>query len=113
MLKDSRSNVDGLSVGVHQYNMTVYDGAGNFVNDTVFVTVIDTISPTISNPSNITYESGTTGNTIDWTAGDVHPDIYNITRNGTLVETNTWSNGTISYNIDNLPVGTYEFNITV
>ncbi len=106
-------NIDNLPVGSYEYNITVYDGVGNFIEDSVIVTVVDTTLPFVNNPSNRNYELGTTGNAINWTVGDVNPDVYNVTRNGVLIETKSWINGTISVNVDNLPVGIYEFNITV
>jgi hypothetical protein len=106
-------NIDNLPVGSYEYNITVYDGVGNFIEDSVIVTVVDTTLPFVDNPSNRNYELGTPGNAINWTLGDVNPDVYHVTRNGVLIETKSWINGTISVNVDNLPVGIYEFNITV
>ena len=106
-------NVDALSVGSYLFNITVYDGAGNSASDTVIVTVVDTTVPSVTSPADKTYESGSIGNIISWTIGDVNPSVYSVTRNGTSLGTNSWTNKTINLQIDGLSIGTYEFTITV
>ncbi|MHA2335199.1 MAG: hypothetical protein ACXAEU_24425, partial [Candidatus Hodarchaeales archaeon] len=74
----------------------------------------DTTLPDVSNPSDISYTEGSTANFIIWTVGDQNPGVYNVTKDGTLYVSDTsWSNGTISINVDGLAVGTYTFIITV
>ena len=41
-------NVDNLSLGIHNVTVVVYDLAGNWVTDSVWVTVVDTTPPIIS-----------------------------------------------------------------
>lgn len=69
--------------------------------------------PTIDNPSDITYEMGSTGNSITWHPSDNNPHMYNITRNGALVDSDFWAGGDITINVDGLPAGTYIFICTV
>ncbi|MFX0115497.1 MAG: ABC transporter substrate-binding protein [Candidatus Hodarchaeota archaeon] len=73
----------------------------------------DTTAPSISSPSDITYEVGETGNQIVWEVSDAYPEKYNITRNETLVDSDFWDNGTISYGVDDLAVGIYLFRLTI
>ena len=108
-------NVDGLAVGTHIFIIHVYDANGNEITDTVTVTVNpETTLPIVSNPSDISYQYQTTGNQILWTVGDANPGVYNVTKDGTLfVTTTSWTNGTITVNIDGLAVGSYIFVIHV
>ncbi len=43
-------NVDGLSVGTYNYTIVVYDAAGNWKSDTVFVTVLAQTGTTTATP---------------------------------------------------------------
>jgi hypothetical protein len=106
-------NIDGLSVGVYEFIIYVYDSFGNMISDTVMVTVPDNIPPEISNPDDLSYEIGTSGNQIEWTVGDVNPGTYNVTLDGTLYTEGTWTNGTTTLDIDDLAIGAYEFIIYV
>ncbi|MHA2033104.1 MAG: hypothetical protein ACW99Q_27365, partial [Candidatus Kariarchaeaceae archaeon] len=107
-------SVDGLTLGIYNYTIFVNDTSGNANFDTAWITVQDTASPSISQPSNITYEHGSTGNMISWTAIDSHEENYDIYQNGINVDNGTWTSGVpIVLNIDGLIVGTYNFTIVV
>ncbi len=106
-------NIDGLSVGVYNYTIVVYDTSGNYANDTVFVTVIETIEPTIDHPADMDYEEGTTGHSITWTSSDEHPSHYVVYRNGTQVVSESWDGSSITVNVDGLGVGVYNYTIVV
>lgn len=75
----------------------------------------DNAVPDINSPSNLDYEYGTTGNSITWDIGDTNPGNYNVTVDGVLFgnELNSWTNGSIIVNIDNLNLGTHEINLTI
>ncbi len=115
-------NIDGLTVGIYNFTIYVYDLSGNMASDTVMVTVInshtgneqDPFPPIIDEPTDISYEEGMTGNTIEWTLGDQNPGVYEVYMNNSLfVSSTTWSNGTVTVNIDGLTVGVYDFTIYV
>ncbi|MDH5401579.1 MAG: hypothetical protein OEY49_03730 [Candidatus Heimdallarchaeota archaeon] len=111
-------NIDGLEVGTYTFIIWVYDTYNNKGTDSVSVTVIspisDSVSPDVSSPNDITYNQGSTGNTIVWVVGDVNPSVYNVTMNGnTYTSTINWLNGSITLQIDGLGVGTYTFVIYV
>ncbi|MHA1715337.1 MAG: hypothetical protein ACTSXP_06810 [Promethearchaeota archaeon] len=61
----------------------------------------------------MTYEVGTTGHNITWNPNDSCPAFYNVTRNGTLVESNSWNGSEISINIDGLSIGTHVYVCSV
>ncbi|MHA1996452.1 MAG: hypothetical protein ACW97Z_18120, partial [Candidatus Hodarchaeales archaeon] len=47
-------SIDGLSVGIYNFEIAVKDIAGNSVTDPVTVWVVDSMPPTLSSPSNVT-----------------------------------------------------------
>ena len=107
-------NVDGLPVGSYNYTLVVADLSGNFAKDTVIVTVITSMIPFLTSPMDITYEEGTIGHAIYWTATDTNPNIYTIYQNGTKVETGSWLSVTpIIIIIDGLTIGIYNYTIAV
>ncbi|MHA2277557.1 MAG: LamG-like jellyroll fold domain-containing protein, partial [Candidatus Kariarchaeaceae archaeon] len=109
---DIEINVDGLSAGVYNYTIKVLDKSSNYDSETVYVIVIDYVIPTISSPLDVNYIEESTGNNIDWIGIDIHADAYVLYQNGSQVATSTWSSGlTISYNIDGLLIGVYNFTI--
>lgn len=100
-------DIYGLEVGIHEYIIFVYDEDGNMASDTVLVTVLDITPPEVSSPDDIFYKLDTTGNLIFWVVGDKDPDLYNITLNGALYESNNWTNGTITLDVDGWAIGEY------
>ncbi|NIO11740.1 MAG: hypothetical protein GTO40_28445, partial [Deltaproteobacteria bacterium] len=87
------------------------DAAHNRASDTIWVTVFAAVVPELSEPEDIVYEEGTTGHIITWTVGDRYPGTYAIYTNFGQVDSGSWANGTIPWNIDGFPQGTY--NVTL
>ncbi|MDH5403680.1 MAG: BspA family leucine-rich repeat surface protein [Candidatus Heimdallarchaeota archaeon] len=107
-------NIDGLDIGSHTFIINVFDNSGNMATDSVNVIVHESIPPMINNPVDISYTQGSTGNTISWTVGDIHPGVYIVSKDTEVIlEDVTWTNGTITINIDGLTEGTYTFTISV
>ncbi|MHA2276563.1 MAG: hypothetical protein ACXAC2_12380, partial [Candidatus Kariarchaeaceae archaeon] len=109
-------NVDGLLSGTYNITIILYDDSTNFITDTTYVIVNDTGFPSINQPSDpAPYEAGASGNTLSWTANDLLPNNYTIYRNGSQVDTGSWSSGVaINYNVDPpLGKGIYNFTIIV
>jgi C4-type Zn-finger protein len=107
-------NIDGRMKGTYNFTIILYDSSGNSVSDTVMVTVTDGIDPSISHPSDIIYILGSSGNTLQWTATDNHPDIYSIYKNAIQLNSSGWISGTpIDIDIDGLGVGVYNYTIYV
>ncbi len=68
--------------------------------------VIDTIAPTISNEPDFSMNLGTS-QTIIWDVFDYTSDQFNITVDGVVVDSGTWSNGILSYTFNPSEIGTY------
>jgi hypothetical protein len=90
-----------------------------YANDTLghsgyarFVFMGDDTSPSLDSPADVTYIQGTTGNSITWTALDLHPGTYIVYRGGIEVDTGSWSS-TIEVDVDGLGVGSYNYEIVV
>ncbi|MGQ4874798.1 MAG: DUF3344 domain-containing protein [Promethearchaeia archaeon] len=107
-------NVDNLEVNVYNYTCWVNDTNGNYIQDTVFVSVIyDSFPPAILGSENYNYEYGSVGNIIRWNVSDINPYHYNITRNGMLIESRSWNGSDIIINIDGLNLGFYTYTCIV
>jgi hypothetical protein len=106
-------DVDGLALGTYVYTLTVNDTLGTTASDTVNVFVVDTTDPTINSPSDITYERGATGNSITWSVSDALPDSYVIQQDGVEVDSGTWDGTSITWSVDGLDTGTYQFTLIV
>ncbi len=105
-------NIDGLDLGTHLYRIEFYDLFGNMGYDEVNVTVIDTIMPELIEQPDITYEEGSIGNEIVWTATDMKSADYYLYINGSLDETGLWtSSEQLIFNIDGLEPGKYNYTI--
>jgi hypothetical protein len=108
-------NIDGLSTGVYNYTIIAWDQSGNFIIDSVIVTVNDETAPSFNLvPDLSSYIETTTGHDLVWNVLDLHPAYYNLTRNGDYIENANWiSNQDISINIDGLPAGVYNFTFHI
>ena len=108
-------SIDGLSVGIHQFVLEVYDIYGNFKNESVTVTVeYEQVNPTISFIGDVTFLLGTTGHNLTWNPKDSNPGTYYLYKNGVLIDSNTWNNGTVIFvNLDILDYGVYNYTLLV
>ena len=73
----------------------------------------ETTPPGLSAPENITYEKGVTDHVITWAAGDRHPGTYAIYLNSEQMDSGSWTNGTIPWNLDGLNPGSYNVTLVV
>jgi hypothetical protein len=100
-----------LAIDTYYWRVAAIDSDGDlgtFANYRTFYIIQDTNSPVINQPNDISYELGTTGNSITWIPTDTNPSWYNITLNGILTShDDPWTGGSIVMNIDGLPLGTY------
>ncbi len=108
-------SVDGLSLGIYNYQIVVGDIGLNTESDIVVVTVNDGTDPTIDSPIVADIVEGTTGNLITWDPYDLHPSTYQIYREDVLVKSGLWNSSaeTISLSMDGLSLGTYNITIIV
>ena len=72
----------------------------------------DITPPTIDHPDDITFAFGATGFKITWTASDAYPDVYDVKRDGSVVQSGEWTD-TIVVSLDSLPAGRYNYTCTV
>lgn len=93
-------------------NPYIIDGSSSNQDTTPVTSPHVTIpeGPTINSPGNKTIASGTTGQTLTWSATGTNPVSYWILRNRTLVESGLWtSGGSLSTSLDGLDSGLYEY----
>ena len=89
------------------------DGAGNVANSTTITVFRDKTSPTLSQPEDVTYTFGSTGNSITWDASDLTPRCYNVSIDGTNVINAEWNGSTIVVSVDGLTVGDHSIYLVV
>ncbi|MFX0055798.1 MAG: hypothetical protein ACFFAX_16065, partial [Promethearchaeota archaeon] len=108
-------SVEGLSLGVYDYMLEVFDIGGNPASDVVRVTVGDGTPPNIDSPPNVTYAEGTPLQSVTWDPTDSYPLNYIIYRNSVQVKSGTWNDTseTISISVSGLGLGLYNFTILV
>jgi FlaG/FlaF family flagellin (archaellin) len=105
--------VDGLDIATFNYTLAVFDDSGNSAKSTVWVTVVDTTSPTIDHPSDFEVELGTSYNSIRWSPGDLLPSYYVLFRNGAGLYSGSWTGSSITINIDGLTLGIFNYTMQV
>ncbi|XOA42827.1 MAG: NosD domain-containing protein [Candidatus Nealsonbacteria bacterium] len=107
---------------IHKYNsagtylvvLMVTDADGDVSVYSIEISVQDVTNPILDSPDDVTYEEGTTTNSISWTATDNNPDTYIIYRDGLEIDSGTWTSGVaITINVDGLAVGSYNYTIVV
>ncbi|MHA1908608.1 MAG: hypothetical protein ACW98Y_15005 [Candidatus Thorarchaeota archaeon] len=107
-------SIGELSMGVYEYLAVFTDAGGNYTEDSVIVSVIDSTSPTISSPNDISFDEGTTGHVVTWTADDYNPESFIVHIDGdTRIASGSWDGSPISINLDAMPMGVYTMVITV
>ncbi|MFW9976542.1 MAG: right-handed parallel beta-helix repeat-containing protein [Candidatus Thorarchaeota archaeon] len=105
-------DIDGMILGFYNITVEFFDNSGNLVNDSVYITVTDTIAPMISAETDIVLEFGSVGNVANWTSTDVLPFNYTAYIDATNWTSGFWSNGSVvSIDIDGLSVGNHTLRI--
>ena len=105
-----------LIAGKYTYLISVYDKYGNIATHEVRTQITDDLAPLlVFLPDRYNYEYGSTGHNLVWTAIDLEPATYNITKNGNsiLINESWYSETNISYIIDGNDVGTYLYEIRI
>jgi len=67
----------------------------------------------ISSPYSITYEGGSTGNTVLWTALSYAPDRYVIVFDGVLQVNSTWDGTDVEISCDGLSLDTHNYTLEI
>ncbi len=106
-------SVDGLDVGTYSYYLEIHDNFDNNVTSSeVIVTVEDTTAPVVTQPEDVSYIVGSTGNTITWIGTDLKPAAYLVYLNDVYQFGRSYSSGQIIVvNIDGLSEGNYTYEI--
>ena len=108
------TSLDSLSLGIHEYDISLYDDGGNGAHDQVIVNVLeDATWPSLDSPADIIFIVGTTENYVTWTPDDDHPKNYEVRQGKAVVDSGTWSGSRILFSLDGLSVGNYNFTLTV
>ncbi len=116
---------DGIAT-IQLTNRTFYDGhprihdgwvvweGDDGLDYEIFLVVTEDIwAPVINHPPDLSYALGTTGHSITWHASDWNPTGFNITGDGTLVDQDAWTGGSLTVDIDGLIVGLHNYTCTV
>ncbi|MCY3414012.1 MAG: right-handed parallel beta-helix repeat-containing protein [Candidatus Heimdallarchaeota archaeon] len=108
-------DVGHRTYGIYNVTMYITDTTGNYAKDTVWITVKDITNPDATGVADLTYDEGSTGNTITFGYGDKYLDYYIIYQDGVDVSgmVSVSTNGTVDWNVDGLIVGQYFFTIEV
>jgi len=74
----------------------------------------DGVVPVVTSPDDISFENGTTGHTLNWSATDISPAGYVIEVDGVEVARELWdgSSDNVTLILDDLGVGVHECEIT-
>lgn len=108
--------VDGLSVGVYNYTLQVQNEENITLSDTVIVTVLNPLPPSINHPIDIVYYEGNNDSAIEWTPDDVSLFYYEIFKDGALIVSHVWGfdeSTIVSIYVGELPVGVFNYTIRV
>ena len=112
-VSEGTSSLDLTIINLIDTNRTII-GTPNDIDGSVVVERGPEITPMINMPQAVSYQEGTTGHSITWIAIDDNPTTYNITRNGTQVDSGSWSSGVgIMVSVDGLSEGSYNYTCTV
>ena len=108
-------NIDGLSTGLHEFQLKIIDSFAIQTSYTVLVRVYLPFS--ISSPNDFIYAFGTTNNSITWTLSGVgnrsgNAVVFLDNVEFGLVE--EWADSLVlAVNVDGLPVGQYNFTVKI
>ncbi|MHA1694431.1 MAG: hypothetical protein ACTSXT_03315 [Candidatus Helarchaeota archaeon] len=104
-------NIDGLAIGSYEFVCEINDTFGNSNTYAIYVNVSDTINPILLNSSSdLSFEVGAIGFSINWSWNDLNPDNYEIIDNGTIIDEGNWTAlNPIVFGLDGLGVGLHNF----
>jgi hypothetical protein len=106
-------DLEGLPLGTYNFTLIIQDDDLQFVMDSVIITIEDTTDPMINHPLDLVIPPNNGSFTIPWTAHDLLNHNYEVYQNGTLVDSGSWDNTGLSFDIPSLDVGVYEFELVV
>ncbi|MHA2248979.1 MAG: hypothetical protein ACXAD7_01390, partial [Candidatus Kariarchaeaceae archaeon] len=110
-------DVNNLAKGTHNYTIIFEDESGNQISSFVWVSVFDETNPIfLSTPGNqnIIIIEDTINNFVYWDASDLYPANYSILQDNVEVFESNWNNtSSISYDLDYLEYGFYNFTLLI
>ncbi len=107
-------DLDGLSSGVHNLTVIVFDTSNNNASDSVMVLVAPSTAPIIDDLGDFIVYIGQINLTLIWHPYDSYPEHATILLNETEVYSAPWSGGPISYILpEDLEIGLYVVTIAV
>ena len=99
-----------LPIGDFNITLVAYDDYNQACSDSVIVYVRDLQAPEISSPEDMVIEESATGEYLTWSAYDLHPESYQLLRDGVVIDSDTWDQNTyLNFPLNNLIVGTYNY----
>ena len=106
--------VDRMYLGNYTFNLTLFDDFGYNSTDSVNVTIYEDIrAPVVNATEDFSYEEGYSGYTLNWTAEESNPRLYNLTKDGEVLMNGTWRGENLSISVDGLAVGEHIYNMTL
>lgn len=105
--------VDGLDAATYNYTIQVNNTISQSAIDTVFVYVEEASGPSVSNPSDISYEEDTTGHSITWNIEEPSPDSYVIYLDDVVQSSGDWDGSDIIFVVDGLALGDHNVTLLV
>ncbi len=100
--------------GIYLFNISVFNEAGLSTSDLITVSIVDTTIPVISSPPNLVINDISQPYTISWNVSDLLPDYYQLYKDGIIIDQGNWSStDEIIFDLKNLTVGEYDFELRV
>lgn len=107
--------LEGLNLGQYNFTLYIYDDEANSAVDTVWITIIDTTSPTIDSPADISFKERTSEYNIVWNLTDLNPLKYEIYKNSVRLQQEYWNSlfEIVTISVEDLSYGVYNYTIIV
>lgn len=107
--------IDGLSYGVYNYTIVIYDVDWNSDTDSVLVTVYDGTDPHINPVDDMEFAMGTSGLAITWGISDANPHSWIVYRNGSEFHSGSWTTSPdqVIVSLDGLLNAVYNYTLVI
>ena len=106
-------DIDGLAISVYNYTVLITDVLGHSAADTVFVTVHDTIAPSINDHPNVVFEYGSSDYTISWAVSDLDPSTYELYVDESLQLSDAWNGSSINITLKDPGITVFNYTLRV
>lgn len=107
-------NLNGYSIGEYEFILNLDDGLGWTTQEARTVIINDL--PNIDSPSELQYYEGQSGNSLQWGILDncILLGTYNITKEGTLIDSGEWiNNSIIELAVNGLSTGNHTYTLSI